>query len=77
MEKEGLILSKNQNENVFFVKRDISGIKLSEIESVVMNRSFYKNFNNSLEFQKLYEKLTKIYYNRKDDIILYRILKND
>lgn len=76
MEKEGLILSRNERENIFFLRRDIESLKLSDIENVVMNRNFYKSFNSSIEFQRLYDNISKLYYNKKENINLINILQS-
>ncbi|HOV14932.1 MAG TPA: YihY/virulence factor BrkB family protein [Spirochaetota bacterium] len=73
LEKEGLIISVNGMENRYHLKKDLNIIKISDIESVVKNKNFYKIFNNSLEFQKLYETLNG-YYNKKEDVVLHKII---
>ncbi len=77
MEKDGVLFSKNENENIYFIKKDLNAIKLSEIENIVMNRSFYKDFNNSLEFQEIHQKVVKTYCERKNDIIISKLTKKD
>ncbi|OHD18269.1 MAG: hypothetical protein A2086_06830 [Spirochaetes bacterium GWD1_27_9] len=74
LEKEELLVTKLKGDKKFYITKDISNMKLSEIEKVINNKFFYKNFSNSSDFQSLYDKISKLYYQKKDEFYLGKIL---
>ena len=70
-ENTGFIVGDNNQNRHFYLKKDISNIKLSEIESIVWKRLFGINHKTSPKLRKICNNLGNYYFQHKDESVIY------
>ncbi len=71
LEEEGFLIGNNKSIERFFLKRDISAIKLAEIEKIIWKRLLNIQNNTSNKIKKYCKELGKYYLKRKEDSPVY------
>ena len=68
---EGYIVGDNKKDEKYYLRKNISSIKLSDIESLVWSRLKEFDISNSVKLQGICEKLGKYYYKHQDQSVIY------
>jgi YihY family inner membrane protein len=71
---EGILVQKDDTPPLYFLRKDISKISLSDIETIVSRKFFYKNFSGSMNFNEVFKIIEPFYFNRSNNVYLDKII---
>jgi membrane protein len=73
LEKEDFLIAKDDIPRIYFLRKDLSKISLTDTEKIVINKMYYKEILNSVNFKEVYEKIEGYYFNKKENISINKI----
>lgn len=68
LETERIVISDEENMKRYFLRKDVSHLKLSDIENIVIKRLLNVHYITTKEFSVISSRLEKYYFTRKEDI---------
>jgi hypothetical protein len=76
LETERIVISDDDGMKRFFLRKDVSHLKLSDIENIVIKRLLNVHYMTTKEFSVISSRLEKYYFTRKEDINIEEIIAN-